>query len=105
MDINDYLDKPGPQQERPRFTRETQSAGPIRDRQIHVNQENYWILRALVKSHNGAGGDPISRDSLTDAILTGYFHHNYPELVALYQERQAIDDKAQATLKSAAEKK
>lgn len=71
------------------------ASGQARSRTIYINHQNDWMLRAMFKARPDG---PTSKDALADSILTGYFNHNHPELVALYQKRTDLDAEAVTTL-------
>lgn len=66
---------------------------PVRSRTIYINHQNDWMLRAMRNANSGNFG---TKEAVADWIITSYFTLNHPELVALYRERTALDDKAMA---------
>lgn len=81
-----------------------------RDGTIYVQKDVLWMLSKVVKHQNAGGTGDLQApsatvDGLATDILRQWVKAWHPELIKLRERRDAIDTEAEATLKTAAEKK
>lgn len=75
-----------------------------REATLQVSNQTKWSLVRVVRGRNAAKGEddlalPATTDALADKILAEWITANYPQLDALYDQREALDSQAVEAVK------